>query len=126
MCFLTAWRLIRWAVVILMIAVVARPVLAGTFLHCATTRVVIISASTGVTSSRSEDSLSFVIDDAAKTLTFADGESLTVTRFDKNWISANRDDIFYEFNRQDGTLSYASATTKNNITSTIVGSGRCG
>jgi hypothetical protein len=70
--------------------------------------------------------LSFVIDEAAKTLTFADGVSLPVTRFDKNWISANRDDIFYEFNRQDGTLSFASATTKNNITSTIVGSGRCG
>ena len=50
---------------------------------------------------------------------------MTVTRFDKIWISANRDDIFYEFNRQDGTLSFASATTKNTVTSTIVGSGRC-
>jgi hypothetical protein len=43
------------------------------------TQVVIISASTGETSSRSEDNLSFVIDDAAKTLTFADGRSLAVT-----------------------------------------------
>ncbi len=126
MCFLAAWRLTRCAVVTLVIAVVAQPMLAGTYLHCATTRVVIISASTGDTSSRSEDNLSFVIDDAAKTLAFADGGSLEVTRLDSNWISAHRDDIFYEFNRQDGTLSFASATTKNNITSTIVGSGRCG
>ena len=123
--FLADWRLTRCAVVIFTMAV-ARPVLASTYLHCSTTRVVIISASTGDTSSRSEDNLSFVIDDAAKTLTFADGGAFVVSRFDKNWISAHRDNIFYEFNRQDGTLSFASATTKNNVTSTIEGSGRCG
>jgi hypothetical protein len=104
---------------------VGQPALAGTYLHCSATRIVIVSASTGDTSSSSEENLSFVINDAAKMLTFADGGSLTVTRFDKNWISANRDDIFYKFNRQDGTLSFASATAKNNITSTIVGAGRC-
>ena len=123
--FLAHWRLTRCAVTTVMIAIVARPVLAGTYLHCATTRIVIVSAPTGDTSSRSQESLNFLIDDAAKTLAFADGGSLAVTRFDKNWISANRDDIFYEFNRQDGTLSFASSTTKNNVTSTIVGSGRC-
>ena len=121
---LADWWPTGCAVSIFVIAV-AQPVLAGTYLYCSTTRVVINSALTGDTSSKSEDRLSFVIDDAAKTLTFADGGSLAVTRFDKNWISANRDDIFYEFNRQNGTLSFASATTKNNITSTIVGSGRC-
>jgi hypothetical protein len=121
---LADWWLTGCAVSIFMMAV-AQPVLAATYLHCSTTRVVINSALTGDTTSKSEDSLSFVIDDAAKTFTFADGESLAVTRFDKNWISANRDDIFYEFNRQNGTLSFASATTKNNITSTIVGSGQC-
>ena len=96
------------------------------YLRCSTTQVVIISASTGETSSRSEENLSFVIDDAANTVTFADGGSLAVTRLDRNWISANHDDIFYELDRQGGTLSYASSTTRNNITSTIVGSGRCG
>ncbi len=123
--FLADWLLPRCMVAALMIPAVARPVLAGAYLHCSTTRVVIYSAATGDTSSRSDENLNFVIDDAAKTLVFADGRSLTVTRFDKIWISANRDDIFYEFNRQDGTLSYASATIKNTITSTIVGSGRC-
>ena len=118
----------RWltgCAVIIFMMIVAQPALAETYLHCSTTRVVIVSAATGDTSSRSDENLNFVIDDAAKTLAFADGGSLAVTRFDKNWISANRDDIFYEFNRQDGTLSFASATTKNTITSTIVGSGRC-
>ena len=121
---LADWWLTGCAVSIFMMAV-AQPVLAATYLHCSTTRVVINSTLTGDTTSKSEDSLSFVIDDAAKTLTFADGELLAVTRFDKNVISANRNDIFYEFNRQNGTLSFASATTKNNITSTIVGSGQC-
>ena len=124
--FLADWLPTRCAVVAIMIVVVARPVLARTYLHCSTTQVVIISASTGETSSRSEENLSFVVDDAAKTLTFADGGSLAVTRLDRNWISANHDDIFYELDRQGGTLSYASSTTRNNITSTIVGSGRCG
>jgi hypothetical protein len=124
--FLADWLPTRCAVVAIIIVVMAGPVLARSYLHCSTTQVVIISASTGKTSSRSEENLSFVIDDAAKTLSFADGGSLAVTRLDRNWISANRDDIFYEFDRQGGTLSYASSTTKNNITSTIVGSGRCG
>ena len=124
--FLADLLLTRCAVVAIMIVVVARPVLAHTQLHCSTTQVVIISASTGKTSSRSEKNLSFVIDDAAKTVTFADGQSLVVTRFDSNWISANHDDILYEFDRQGRTLSYASSTTKNDTTSTIVGSGRCG
>ena len=122
---LADWLLTRCAVVAIMMVVVARPVLASTPLRCSTTQVVIISASTGKTSSRSDENLSFVIDDAAKTVTFADGESLAVTRFDSNWISANHDDIFYEFDRQGGSLSYASSTTKNDVTSTIVGSGRC-
>ena len=85
--FLADWLLTRCAVVATMIVIVARPVLARTYLHCSTTQVVIISASTGDTSSRSEGNLSFVIDDAAKTLTFADGGSLAVTRLDGRWIS---------------------------------------
>lgn len=120
------WLLAGCAVVAIMIVVVVRPVLARTQLHCSTTQVVIVSAPTGKTSSRSEENLSFVIDDTAKTVAFADGESLAVTRFDGNWISANHDDILYEFDRQGGTLSYARSTTKNDTTSIIVGSGRCG
>ena len=70
--FLADWLLTGCAVVAIMIVVVVRPVLARTHLHCSTTQVVIVSASTGKTSSRSEENLSFVIDDAAKTVAFAE------------------------------------------------------
>jgi hypothetical protein len=57
-----------------------------------------------------------VIDEVAKKLTFSDNRPLTVTRLDKYWINANRDGIFYEF---------ASSTTQDSVTTTIVGSGQC-
>jgi len=69
--------------------------------------------------------MTFFIDDGAKTVTFSDGRRLRVARFDKSWISANSEDVQYEFNRTDGTLTYAGSTTKDNVTTTIVGSGRC-
>ena len=56
---------------------------------------------------------------------FVDNTALTVSRLDRAWISADRDGIFYEFDRQDGTLTYAASTTKDAVTTTIVGSGRC-
>ena len=55
--FLADWLLTRCAGATIAIAMVGGPVLAGTYLHCATTRVVIVSASTGDTLSRSEDHL---------------------------------------------------------------------
>jgi hypothetical protein len=76
-------------------------------------------------SSAREENLGFWVDDEAKTLTFLDNTPLTVTRLDQFWISADRDGIFYEFDRRDGTLSYASSTTKGGVSTTIVGSGRC-
>ena len=68
----------------------------------------------------------FWIDDAAKTFILSDGRRLRISRFDKSWISASSDDIQYEFNRTDRTLTYAGSTTKDNVTTTIVGSGRAG
>jgi len=107
------------------LAALAQPVLARTYLSCSTRKVVIISAPSGDTLSRRDENLGFWVDDAAKTLTFVDNTSLTVTRLDRAWISADRDGIFYEFDRQGGTLSYAASTTKDAVTTTIVGSGRC-
>jgi hypothetical protein len=88
--------------------------------------------------------MTFWIDDAAKTFIFSDSRRLRVTRFDKSWlaqiakisstssigptarlltpISANSEDIQYEFNRADRTLTYAGSTTKDNVTTTIVAS----
>jgi len=72
-----------------------------------------------------EEHMTFWIDDTAKTFVFSDGRRLRVTRFDKSWISANSEDVRYEFNRADGTLSYAGSATNDNVTTTIIGSGRC-
>ena len=84
-----------------------------------------ISAPSGDTSSTRDEEVAFVIDEAAKKLTFSDSRPLTVTRLDKYRISASRDDIIYEFDRQDGTLTYAGSTMQDGATITIVGSGRC-
>jgi len=113
--------------VVLMIALtaLAQPALARSYLTCSTIKVVMISAPSGDTSSTREEEVAFVIDEAAKKLTFSDNSPLTVTRLDKYWISANRDGIFYEVNRQDGTLTYASSTTQDSVTTTIVGTGQC-
>jgi hypothetical protein len=107
------------------LAVAAQPALARTYLSCSTGQVIIISTPRGDTSSRKVENLAFWVDDAARTLTFVDNTPLTVSRFERTWISANRDNIFYELDRQDGTLTYAASTMKDNVTTTIVGSGRC-
>ena len=113
------------AVLTIALAALAQPVLARTNLNCSARKVVIISAPSGDTSSAREDELSFWVDDEAKTLTFLDNTPLTVTRLDRFWISADRDGIFYEFDRRGGILTYASATTKDSVSTTIVRSGRC-
>ena len=115
----------RAVLTIALAALLAQPVLARTYLNCSTKKVVIISAPSGDSSSRREEDLGSWVDDAAKTLTFVDNTPLTVTRLDRAWISADRDGIFYEFDRHDGTLTYAASTTKDAVTTTIVGSGRC-
>jgi SPW repeat len=109
------------AVLTIALAALAQPVLARTYLNCSARKVVFISAPTGDTSSAREEDLGFWVDDEAKTLAFLDNTPLTVTRLDRFWISAGRDGIFYEFDRQDGTLSYASSTTKDGVSTTIVG-----
>jgi hypothetical protein len=118
-------RVSTCAVLTIALAALAQPVLARIYLNCSTRKVVIISAPSGdISSSRKED-LGFWVDDEAKTVTFMDNTPLTVTRLDRFWISADRDSIFYEFDRRGGILTYASATTRDAVSTTIVGSGRC-
>ena len=98
---------------------------ARTQFKCVTTKV-IMTAKAGLKSSvQVEEHMTFSIDDATKAFIFSDGRPLRVTRFDKSWISGNSEDIQYEFNRADGSLTYAGSTTKDSVTTTIVGSGRC-
>ena len=109
----------------IVLTALAQPALARSYLNCSTRKVVMINAPSGDTSSTREEEVAFVIDEAAKKLTFSDNRPLTVTRLDKYWISANRDGTIYEFDRQDGTLTYASSTMQDGVTTTIVGSGQC-
>jgi hypothetical protein len=102
-------------------AVLAESALARSYLNCLTKEVVIIDN----TSSSTEKAVSFWIDEAAKSLALADGTPLVVRRFDERWISAARGDVSYELDRQDGNLTYASSTTKDGVTTIMIGSGRC-
>jgi hypothetical protein len=113
------------AVLTIALTALAQPALARTYLNCSTRKVVLISAPAGDTSSAKEENLGFWVDDEAKTLTFLDNTRLTVTRLDRSWISADRDGVFYEFDRGNGALSYAGSTIKGGVSTTIVGSGRC-
>jgi hypothetical protein len=93
--------------------------------ECATTKVIMTNKAGQTGSVQVVEHMTFWIDDAAKTFIFSDGRRLRVTRFEKSWISASSEDIQYEFNRADRTLTYAGSTTKDSVTTTIVGSGLC-
>ncbi len=98
---------------------------ARTRFKCVTIKVIVTDKAGRKDSAQVEEHMAFSIDEAAKTFIFSDGRSLRVTRFDKSWISGNSEDIQYEFNRADATLTYAGSTTKDTVTTTIVGSGVC-
>jgi hypothetical protein len=115
----------KCAVLTIALAALVQPVLASTYLNCSTRKVVLRSAPSGDTSLATGESLGFWVDDEAKTLALPDNSPLTVTRLDRLWISANRDDIYYEFDRRGNTVTYASVITKDGVTTTIIGSGRC-
>jgi len=112
-------------VFVVALCTLAQPVQARTPFNCVITKVIITDKAERDRPVRVEEHMSFWIDDAAKAFAFSDGRRLRVTRFDKSWISANSDDTQYEFNRGDGTLTYAGSTAEGNTTTTIVGSGRC-
>ena len=117
--------IVECALLLTVMAAWAEPAFARSYLHCLTKKVVIVDAPKGSTSSGIEENLRFWIDEAAKTLVLADGTPLTVRRLDDSWISAARGDMSYEFDRQNGNLTYASSTTKEGSATIIIGSGRC-
>jgi hypothetical protein len=103
-------------------AVLADSAWARSYLTCLTRKVVIVSASRGNASPSTEENMGFWTDEAAKSLTLADGTPLVVRRLDGRWISAAQGDVSYELDPQAG---YASSTTKDGVTTIIIGSGRC-
>ena len=92
---------------------------ASTQFECATTKVIMTNKAGQTGWVQVDQHITFWIDDAAKTFIFSDGQRLRISRFDKSWISASSEDIQYEFNRADGTFTYAGSTTKDNVTATI-------
>jgi hypothetical protein len=113
------------SLLLMVYAVFAQSALARSYLHCPTKKVVIVNASSGITSSGVEENVDFWIDEAKRSLMLADGTPLIVHRFDDRWISAARGDVSYELDRQGGNLTYASSTTKDVVTTIIIGAGRC-
>src|SRR3974390_1473742 len=103
----------------------AIPASARSHLNCVAKKVIIVDSPEGNNSSGIEEKLVFWIDETAKTITFADGTPLIVRGFQDHWISADRGDLHYEFDRQNGNLMYAGSTTKEGIATTIIGAGRC-
>jgi hypothetical protein len=106
-------------------AVLEESALARSYLNCLAKKVVIVDAPKGTTSSSTEENFGFWIDQPTKIVTLADGKKLSVRRFDEHWISAASGDVSYELDRQNGNLTYASATMKNGIATTIIGAGKC-
>jgi hypothetical protein len=113
------------ALLLMAVSVWTEPALARSYLNCLTKKVIIVDTPRGSTSSSIEESLGFQIDEAKKTIVLADGTPLTVGRFDDCWISAPWGDLSYEFDRQNGGLTYAGSTMKGGVATTTIGSGHC-
>ena len=118
-------RAMQCALLVLVVFGLAGSGSARSYLNCLAAKIIIADTPSGSTSARVEEHFGLWIDEKAKTLALADGTPLAVRRFDEHWISAVRDDMFYEFDRQTGNLSYASSTTKNGAVTITIGSGRC-
>jgi hypothetical protein len=111
-------------IVALVLAAAAQP--SGQYeLDCTTSKVTITNVPAGTISARTDERLTFLINDDARTIAFSDGRRLRVSRFEQSWISADDNGVQYDFNRSDNTLSYAGSKTEGSTTTTIVGSGRC-
>jgi hypothetical protein len=107
------------------VAVWTEPALARSYLNCLTKKVIIVDTPSGSSSSSLQEKLGFWIDEVAKTIALVDSTPLTVRRFDDRWISAAWCDLSYEFDRQNGVLTYAGSTMKDGVATTTIGSGHC-
>ena len=112
---------------ILLLAICVSTVAAATRVHltCITNKVVIIDTPTGSSSSNAKENLIFWIDEASKRVSFADGVSLSIQRFDDRWISATGDGVSYEFDRESRNLTFAGTIMKGGTATIIIGTGTC-
>jgi hypothetical protein len=101
------------------------PAAADTLLRCSTKEVVITSEPRGeATTARRRVEIIFRFSDAARTIALGKAP-LAVSRFDRTRITAERDGVIYDIDRQNQTLSYAGSRASGATVTTIVGSGTC-
>jgi hypothetical protein len=112
-------------IALIVLAAQVHPATQRTQFDCTITKVVIKNVPKPGTSVQHEEHLIFWIDDIEKSLGFTDGVQLRISRFDQSWISGDRDGMRYEFDRSDGTLSFAGTTSDGTATTTVLGSGNC-
>ena len=111
----------------LLLAVCVSTVAIATRIHltCITNKVIIIDTPTGSSSSNSKENLTFLIDEASKKISFADGVPLSIQRFDDRWISVTGGGVSYELDRESRSLSFAGTIMKEGTATIIIGAGRC-
>ena len=112
-------------IALIVLAAQVHPATQRTQFDCTITKVVIKNVPKPGTSVQHEEHLIFWIDDIEKSLVFTDGAQLRIARFDQSWISGDRDGTRYEFDRSDGTLSFAGTTSDGTASTTVLGSGNC-
>jgi hypothetical protein len=112
-------------IALIVLAAQVHPATQRTQFDCTVAKIVIKNVPEPGTSARYEEHIIFSIDDMEKSLVFADDARLHITRFDQSWVNGDRDDIRYEFDRSDGTLSFAGTTSRGTATTIVIGSGTC-
>jgi hypothetical protein len=94
-------------------------------LTCITNKVIIVDTPAGSSSSNTKENLNFLIDEASKKVSFADGVPLSIQRFGDRWISVTGGGVYYEFDRESRSLSFAGTIMKEGTATIIIGAGTC-
>ena len=81
------------------------PAAADTLLRCSTKEVVITSEPHGEATARRRPEMIFRISDAARTIALGKAP-LAVSRFDRNRITAERDGVIYDIDRQNQQMTF--------------------
>jgi len=106
--------------------VTSEPVRADILLRCSTKEVIMTIGPGGSATERRTVELGFRINYAMRAIALGDAP-LFVSRFDKDRIIAEHDEVIYDLHRRIRALYYAgSKAIGATVVSTIVGSGQCG
>lgn len=102
----------------------SEPAAADFDLRCSTNEVVMTSGPRGEATKRRKVDFTFRINEAARIIMLGDAP-LIINRFDRDWITAQHEQVIYDFDRQNHALNYAGSRASGATVITIVGSGSC-